>query len=215
MPSRAHYEPVSYLLDYTHKQAFPARRFAVPPRHTILPDMTDSELIQRIKGSALLHGDFTLRSGRKSKYYLDKYLFQTQPDILAAIAQRFADKIHNLGGRIDRLAGAELGGIPIVSATSIAANLPTVLIRNQKKNYGTAKQVEGKLEPGDRVVILEDIATTGGQVLEAAKSLTDMGATITAIIAVIDRREGARENIEAAGYAFDSLLTKADLGIGE
>lgn len=176
--------------------------------------MTDSELIQRIKDSALLHGDFTLRSGRKSKYYLDKYLFQTQPDILAALAERFTAKIKKLGDT-DRLAGAELGGIPIVSATSIAANLPTVLIRNQKKNYGTAKQVEGKLEKGDRVVILEDIATTGGQVLEAAKSLTDMGATITAIIAVIDRQEGARENIEGAGYAFDSLLTKADLGINE
>lgn len=177
--------------------------------------MTDDQLNLRIKDSALLHGDFTLRSGRKSKYYLDKYLFQTQPDILAALAERFASKIAQLPGGVDRLAGAELGGIPIVSATSIAADKPTVLIRNQKKNYGTAKQVEGKLQPGDRVVILEDIATTGGQVLEAAKSLTDMGATIVAIIAVIDRQEGARENVEAAGYVFDSLLTKADLGINE
>lgn len=177
--------------------------------------MTDEQLAQRIKDASLLHGDFTLRSGRKSKYYLDKYLFQTQPDILAALAERFAAKIAQLPGGIDRLAGAELGGIPIVSATSIAADKPTVLIRNQKKNYGTAKQVEGKLEPGDRVVILEDIATTGGQVLEAAKSLTDMGATIAAIIAVIDRQEGARENIEAAGYKFDSLLTKSYLGINE
>lgn len=177
--------------------------------------MTDEQLTQRIKDSALLHGDFTLRSGRKSKYYLDKYLFQTQPDILAALAERFAAKIAQLPGDINRLAGAELGGIPIVSATGIAANKPIVLIRNQKKNYGTAKQVEGKLDAGDRIVILEDIATTGGQVLEAAKSLTDLGATITAIIAVIDRQEGARENIEAAGYTFDSLMTKTDLGIDE
>ncbi len=177
--------------------------------------MTDEQLIQRIKDSALLHGDFTLRSGRKSKYYLDKYLFQTQPDILEALAQRFAKKIEALPGKVDKLAGAELGGIPIVSATSIAANKPTVLIRNQKKNYGTAKQVEGKLEAGEHIVILEDIATTGGQVLEAAKSLTDMGATIVAIIAVIDRQEGARENVEGAGYVFDSLMTKADLGISE
>ncbi len=176
--------------------------------------MTDKQMIERIKDSALLRGDFTLRSGRKSSYYLDKYLFQTQPDILAALAERFAGRIAGLGD-VDRLAGAELGGIPIVSATSIAAGKPTVLIRNQKKDYGTAKQVEGKLEPGDRVVILEDIATTGGQVLEAAKSLTDMGATIVAIIAVIDRQEGARENVESTGYVFDSLLTKADLGIGE
>jgi len=183
--------------------------------------MTDEQLIERIKDSALLHGDFTLRSGRKSSYYLDKYLFQTQPDILAALAERFAKKImviaddRKSGADVDRLAGAELGGIPIVSATGIAVNKPTVLIRNKKKDYGTAKQVEGKLEPGDRIVILEDIATTGGQVLEAAQTLTEMGATVVKIIAVIDRQEGARENIEAAGYGFDSLLTKSDLGIGE
>jgi orotate phosphoribosyltransferase len=177
--------------------------------------MTHEQLIQRITDSALLHGDFTLRSGRKSKYYLDKYLFQTQPDVLAALGERFAGKVAEIEGGVDRLAGAELGGIPIVSATSIAANKPTVLIRNKKKDYGTAKQVEGKLEPGDRIIILEDIATTGGQVLEAAQTLTEMGATIVMIIAVIDRQEGARENIEAAGYGFDSLLTKADLGIGE
>ncbi len=177
--------------------------------------MTDEQLIQRITDSALLRGDFTLRSGRKSKYYLDKYLFQTQPDVLAALAERFAGRVAEVAGGVDRLAGAELGGIPIVSATSISADIPAVLIRNQKKGYGTAKQVEGALNPGDRVVILEDIATTGGQVLEAAQTLTEMGAKIVKIIAVIDRQEGARENIESAGYGFDSLLTKADLGIGE
>ena len=176
--------------------------------------MTDEQLIERIKDSALLRGEFTLRSGRKSRYYLDKYLFQTQPDILAALAKRFAGRVAELG-EVDRLAGAELGGIPIVSATSIAAGKPTVLIRNKKKDYGTAKQVEGNLKPGEQVVILEDIATTGGQVLEAAEILTEMGASIVAIIAVIDRQEGARENVEAAGYRFDSLLTKTDLGITE
>jgi len=182
---------------------------------TRLPGMKDEQLIERITDSALLRGDFTLRSGRKSKYYLDKYLFQTRPEILAALAERFAQKVCEVPGGVDRLAGAELGGIPIVSATGIAADKPFILIRNQKKGYGTAKQVEGELNPGDKVVILEDIATTGGQVLEAAKTLSDMGAKVVSIIAVIDRQEGARENIEAAGYGFDSLLTKTDLGIEE
>ena len=177
--------------------------------------MTDEQLIQRIRDTALLRGEFTLRSGRKSKYYLDKYLFQTRPDILAALAQRFAERIASVSGGVDRLAGAELGGVPLVSATGIAADKPFILIRNRKKGYGTAKQVEGELNRGDRVVILEDIATTGGQVLEAAQTLTEMGAKIVSILAVIDRQEGARENIESAGYGFDSLLTKADLGIGE
>ncbi len=175
--------------------------------------MTDEQLTQRIKDAALLRGSFRLRSGRISSFYLDKYLFQTQPDILKALAQRFAEKIADIPGGVDRLAGAELGGVPLVSATGIAADKPFVLIRNQKKDYGTAKQVEGLINRGDRVVILEDIATTGGQVLEAAQTLSEMGATVVKIIAVIDRQEGARENIVSAGYEFDSLLTKSGMGI--
>jgi orotate phosphoribosyltransferase len=177
--------------------------------------MDQTQLINRICDAALLRGQFTLRSGRTSKYYLDKYRFETQPDILVALADRLAQRVAGTPGRVDRLAGAELGGIPLVAATSIAANLPTVLIRNQKKDYGTANQLEGQLNPGDRIVILEDIATTGGQVLEAAKLLTDLKTDVVAIIAVIDRQEGARQNIEAAGYTFDALFTKSDLGIDE
>lgn len=174
--------------------------------------MDDATLIQRIKDSALLRGTFTLRSGRTSHYYLDKYLFETQPDILAAVGKRLAARV---GDAASVLAGAELGGIPLVAAASMASGKPSVFIRNQKKGYGTAKQVEGKLAAGDRVAIVEDIATTGGQVLEAAKTLQEAGAKVVKIVAVIDRQEGARENIEAAGIAFESLMTKTDLGINE
>ena len=172
--------------------------------------MTDQQLIQRIRETALLRGQFTLRSGRTSTYYLDKYLFETQPDILAELAQRFAKRMDE---NVDRLAGAELGGIPLVTATSLATGKPTILIRNQKKDYGTAKQLEGKLEQGDRIILLEDIATTGGQVLEAARLLTSLGAKVLKIIAVIDRQEGAKQNIQSAGYPFESLLTSSDLDI--
>jgi orotate phosphoribosyltransferase len=116
---------------------------------------------------------------------------------------------------VTTLAGAELGGIPLVAAASIASGLPCVFIRNRKKDYGTAKQLEGTLEPGARVVIVEDVATTGGQVLEAAQTIRDAGAEIVAIICTIDRQEGARENIEQAGYVFDALFTVQDLGIRE
>lgn len=174
--------------------------------------MTREQLIQRIVETALLHGEFTLRSGRKSKYYLDKYLFETQPDILRALGELFAKQVDP---GVTRLAGAELGGIPLVTAAALATGLPSVLIRNQKKDYGTAKQLEGKLEKGDRVLIVEDVATTGGQVLEAAKVIRDTGATVTKIVAVIDREEGARQNIEGAGFRFASLFTKTDLGINE
>ncbi len=95
----------------------------------------------------------------------------------------------------------------------MATGLPCVFIRNQKEEYGTAKQLEGKIEVGDRVVIVEDVATTGGQALEAAKVLRDAGAVVLAIIATIDPLEGARENIEKEGIAFDAIFTVRDLGV--
>jgi orotate phosphoribosyltransferase len=162
-------------------------------------DIPREALAQRIAQVALLRGEFTLRSGRKSSFYLDKYLFSTQPEILRELGRMFAERVPS---GTTRLAGAELGGIPLVTAASLASGLPCVFIRNQKKDYGTAKQLEGVLSKDDRVVIIEDVATTGGQVLEALK-----------IIATIDRLEGARENIESAGYAFDSLFTIRDLGL--
>ena len=178
---------------------------------TSAPTMNRDRLAQRIADTALLRGEFTLRSGRSSKFYLDKYRFSTQPDILKALGVMFEKRLPE---GTTRLAGAELGGIPLVTTTSMAAGLPCVFIRNQKKEYGTAKQLEGTLESGDRVVILEDIATTGGQVLEAAKIIGDVGASVLSIIATIDRLEGARENIEGAGFVFESLFTVKDLGIG-
>lgn len=172
--------------------------------------MTRDDLAARIAEVSLLKGEFTLRSGRTSHYYLDKYLFSTQPDILEALGKLFAER---LGDGINKLAGAELGGIPLVTAAALASDLPCVFIRNQKKDYGTAKQLEGKLGEGDQVALLEDVCTTGGQILEAAKVIEAEGATISKIIGTIDREEGARENIEAAGYTFEALFTKTDLGV--
>lgn len=187
---------------------------------TILAAMLNrDEVCERIAQVALLRGEFTLRSGRTSKYYLDKYLFTTQPDILEALGALFKQKIEAMPGGldgVDRLAGTELGGIPLVSASAIATGKPAILIRNQKKDYGTAKQLEGAINAGEKIVLVEDIATTGGQVLEAGTMLReDFGVEVPAIIATIDRQEGARENIEAAGFAFDALFTKSDLGIDE
>ncbi len=111
------------------------------------------------------------------------------------------------------LAGAELGGIPLVTTAAMASGLPCLFVRNQKKEYGTAKQFEGAISGEDRVVVVEDIATTGGQVLEAARDIAATGATVTSIIAVVDRLQGARAHIEEAGFVFDSLFTVRDLGI--
>ena len=146
--------------------------------------MNRAELAQRIAETAILHGDFTLRSGRKSTWYIDKYLFTTQPDILKSLGLLFADIIPK---EATLLAGAELGGIPLVTTASMESGLPCIFIRNQKKEYGTSKQLEGKLLDSDKVVIVEDIATTGGQVIEAATTIQELGGRVVSIIAVIDR----------------------------
>jgi len=175
-----------------------------------MPSMTREELAKRIADVSLLRGEFTLRSGRKSNYYLDKYRFETQPDVLGALGKLFAE---HLGKTIDRIAGAELGAVSLAAAASLASGKPFVIIRNSKKDYGTSKLIEGILNPGETVIIVEDVLTTGGQVLEAAHTLIDAGAKVDRIVAVIDRMEGARKNIEAAGFIFQSLFTTADLGI--
>lgn len=172
--------------------------------------MTREQLAKRLAEVAVLRGEFTLRSGRKSNYYLDKYRFETQPDILKALGELCAQHVTP---DTDRIAGAELGAVPLAAAAGMASGKPIVFIRNQKKDYGTAKQVEGILNPGEKVLLVEDILTTGGQVLEAAKSLTEAGAVVQKIVAVIDRLEGARANIESAGHALETLFTVKDLGI--
>ncbi len=185
--------------------------------------MTRETLARAIAEAAVLRGEFTLRSGRKSRYYIDKYLFTTRPELLRGIAEMFKERIDAIdaaarrgtpGTRgVDRLAGAELGGVPLVTAAGLATGRPFVLVRNAKKEYGTAKQVEGALERGERVVLLEDVATTGGQAVEAVGALRAAGAEVVSVIAVIDRQEGAREAVEKAGCGFEALFTKRDLGI--
>lgn len=172
--------------------------------------MTREELIKRIKETAYLEGDFTLRSGKKSKYYLDKYLFETCPDILSALGAEFARYVTE---DVTLIAGAELGGVALAAATAMETGRKWIIVRNSKKGYGTGKLIEGVLKKGDVVLLVEDIATTGGQVLEAAKVITEARAAVKKIICVIDRRQGAEENITRAGYKFESILTKDDLGI--
>jgi orotate phosphoribosyltransferase len=191
-----------------------------PPTHPAAdPTPSHADLARQIADLALLRGTFTLRSGRTSSYYLDKYLFSTRPEVLRHLGRLFAERTRDIeretGQRIQRLAGAELGGIPLVAAASLETGLPCIFVRNAKKDYGTAKQMEGKLERGERIVFVEDVATTGGQALEAVKVLRDAGADVMAVIATIDRQEGAAENMAAAGVRFEALFTKRDLGINE
>jgi len=173
--------------------------------------MTKKQLAERIKRTAYLEGDFLLRSGKRSRYYLDKYLFETRPDILLELGRRFA---RYASEKVTVIAGAELGGVALAAAAAMAGSKNWVIVRNAKKGYGTGKMIEGRLEEGDVVLLVEDVATTGGQVLEAAKVIAEAGGKIHKIVAVIDRMQGAADNIRAAGYEFESILTRQDLGIG-
>ena len=119
----------------------------------------------------------------------------------------------HVGDDVTLIAGAELGGVALAAATSMVSGKNWIIVRNSKKGYGTGKMVEGVLKAGDVVLLVEDIATTGGQVLEAAKIITEAGATVKSIICVIDRKQGAEENITGAGFTFESIMTKDDLGI--
>ncbi|HYD01240.1 MAG TPA: orotate phosphoribosyltransferase [Phycisphaerales bacterium] len=178
-----------------------------------------ADLARAIADACVLRGTFTLRSGRTSSFYIDKYLFSTKPAVLRPLGDLFAERIAAIGkgvrGGVHRLAGAELGGIPLVTVASLATGLPSIFIRNAKKDYGTAKRTEGALNKGENIVFVEDVATTGGQALEAVNELRSLGANVLAVIATIDRQEGARENIEKAGLRFEALFTKRDLGITE
>lgn len=172
--------------------------------------MNTQELAARIKEVAYLEGEFTLRSGAKSNYYLDKYLFATQPDILAELGRRLAEHAADA----DVIAGPELGAVALAAAAAMAAGKPFVIVRNAKKGYGTGKTLEGKLPDGAKVLLVEDIVTSGGQVVEAIKNLREAGATVLKAVCTIDRLQGGAENIAATGVPYEPLLTIRDLGVG-
>ncbi len=172
--------------------------------------MTLKMLGKRIVEVAYLEGDFVLSSGKRSNYYLDKYLFLGQPEILKAIATHIAQMIPD---KVDRIAGPELGAVPLAAALSIQTGIPFVIVRKEAKGYGTSAQVEGGIKIGESLILIEDVATTGSQAIAAAEHLTRIGNKIVKIICVIDREEGAKQNAQEAGYTLESLFTKTGLGI--
>lgn len=173
--------------------------------------MTRAELAQAIKAAAYLEGDFVLSSGRRSKYYLDKWRFETDPRLLREIAAHLAALLPTPPP--DRLAGVELGGVPLVTALSLETGLPALVVRREAKGYGAGKEVEGVAAAGERVVLVEDVLTTASQAISAAQRLTAMGLSVQRVVYVIDREEGAEGNLRAAGFEPAPLFRKSDLGI--
>ncbi len=170
--------------------------------------MTNQELIGALReADAVRFGEFELSHGGTSEYYVDKYLFETDPRCLEAISEAFAERI----GEDTKLAGVALGAVPLAAATSVTAGAPYVIARKQRKEYGTANLVEGRLEDGEEVVVLEDIVTTGTSLVDAIEALREAGATVDRALVVVDREDGGRETVEDADVEMEALVTASEL----
>ena len=172
--------------------------------------MDREELGRRLREVALLEGEFTLRSGRKSNYYFDKYRFETNPELLRLVADEMATMLPD---DADRLAGAAVGGVPLATAVALETGLPFVIVRKKSKGYGTDNLIEGELNPGDSVVLVEDVATVAGAALGAVEAIRAAGAGKVSVLLVLDRQEGAAEAFAAARVPYQALFTSESLGI--
>jgi len=155
---------------------------------------------------AVKFGEFELSHGGTSNYYVDKYIFETDPDCLDAIATAFAERVGET-----KLAGVALGAVPLAAATSVASGNPYVIVRKQAKEYGTGNRIEGTLEEGEEVIVLEDIATTGQSAIDAVEALREAGAVVDRVLVVVDREEGAQENLAEHDIELESLVSASEL----
>jgi orotate phosphoribosyltransferase len=172
-----------------------------PTREALIAALRDADAVR--------FGEFELSHGATSDYYVDKYLFETDPRSLDLIARAFTARIGD-----EKPAGVALGAVPLVAATALAADRPYVIARKRTKEYGTGNRIEGRLEEGERVVVLEDVATTGQSARDAVAALREAGAVVERVLVVVDRDEGASELLADAGVELEALLTAADL-LGE
>ena len=171
--------------------------------------MVDQELIGALRDAdAVRFGEFELSHGGTSEYYVDKYVFETDPDCLSLIADAFAGR---LSGGDAKLAGVALGAVPLVAAAAVELDRPYVIVRKQTKEYGTGNRIEGALEDGEKVVVIEDIATTGQSAVDAVEALQKAGAVVDCVLVVVDREEGAREHLADHGVELEALVTASEL----
>jgi orotate phosphoribosyltransferase len=166
------------------------------------------ELGRELVAASYLKGDFVLRSGKRSNRYFDKFLFETDPALLRRLGRHLAQLVP---AETQRLAAPELGAVLLGGAVSMETGLPLVLVRKEPKGYGTSKQIEGRFDPGERVTVIEDVVTTGGDSLRSAQVLRDAGVDVIHLVVVLDRGEGGEENIRAAGIPYSPLFRIADL----
>lgn len=155
------------------------------------------------ESGAIKRGKFKLSNGQLTDYYIDKYVFETKPDVLSAIAEEIAERLQ--GSDVDVIAGPELGAVPLVTAVSLSTGVPAAFIRKGQKHYGTQARVEGTINKGTRVAIVEDVTTTGGTILDTARLVEEIGGVVDRLIVVVDRNTEAVANVREEGYELEYL----------
>jgi orotate phosphoribosyltransferase len=173
--------------------------------------VTHEELALALREHAYLEGDFVLRSGRRSRYYLDKYRFETRPDLLAPLGEQIAAAVAEHEPEATLLAGPELGAVALAAAGSLASGLPFLIVRKAAKDYGTSNRVEGVYAEGEVVCVVEDVVTSGGALVEAVDALREAGLTVRTAICIVDREEGGVDALARHGVGLRPIFRASDL----
>ena len=173
--------------------------------------MKRDELAAGIREASYLEGDFVLRSGRRSSYYLDKYRFETRPELLQPLGEQLAALVAEHEPDAVRLAAPELGAVALAAATSLVSGLPFVIVRKEAKEYGTANRLEGSFEPGERVCLIEDVVTSGGAAVTAIEALREAGLECRTVVCVVDREEGGADGLARRATRLVALFRAGQL----
>ncbi len=169
------------------------------------------ELGRRLVEVALLEGDFVLRSGKRSQWYLDKYRFETDPTLLRALGERLAEAAAEVEPGAARLAGPALGAVALAASGAMASGLPFIIVRGETKEYGTANRIEGPFAPGELVCLLEDVVTSGGALVEAVAAVRAAGLVVRHAVCVVDREEGGADALARIGVRLSALYRASEL----
>ena len=162
-----------------------------------------------LEAGCIKFGEFTLKSGLRSPIYIDLRQIITYPKLLEQIGAAYLLLLKDL--KFDRIAGLPYAAIPIATAISLQGNYPMIYPRKEAKTYGTKAEIEGEYRAGETVVIIDDLATTGGSKFEAIEKLTGVGLIVKDVVVLIDRQSGAKESLEQAGYSMHAVLTITQL----
>ena len=173
--------------------------------------MNEQDLTKMLVERAYLEGDFVLRSGRHSKYYLDKYRFETVPELLEALGELIAAAVKEHEPDAVRIAAPELGAVALAAAASLASRLPFLIVRKQAKGYGTSNKLEGISETGELVCLVEDVVTSGGAALQAVEAVREAGLVCRTAVCVVDREEGGSDELARHGVRLWPLFRASEL----